>query len=216
MDFKVAGTTQGVTAIQMDVKVSGVPVQILAEALEQAKVARLHILDKMVVELATPREHISPRAPQIVVVSINPEQIGMVIGSGGKVINAIKDETGVEDISIEEDGTIYITGKHGTAEVARERIEKITRVYAVGEKTTATIVKVTDFGAFARLDNDQEGLIHISEIAPFRLETMEGAVEVREVVPVIISKIDKGKIGLSIKQADPEFAVKKGLSAEKN
>ncbi len=212
MDFKVAGTRVGVTAIQMDVKVDGVPVPILAEALAAAKQARLQILDVIEATIAEPRAQISPRAPEIVVMQINPEQIGMVIGSGGKTINALKEETGVEEITIEDSGTIYITGRNGSAITAKERIETMTHVYAVGDTTEAEVVKVTDFGAFVRLDNGQEGLVHISEVAPYRIESMQGVANVGETVPVVVSKIENGKIGLSIKQADPDFAKRKGIT----
>lgn len=211
MDFKVAGTREGVTAIQMDVKVDGIPVKILAEALEKAKAARLHILDTIEAEIAEPRADISPRAPKIVVVKILPEQIGLVIGSGGKTINTIKDEAGVEEISIEEDGTVYITGKNGTADVAADKIRALTKVYEIGDRAEVTITRLTTFGAFAKLDDFNEGLIHISEIAPFRLETVEEVLEEGEVVPVEVSKVEDGKIGLSIKRVDPDFAEKKGI-----
>lgn len=213
MDFKVAGTREGVTAIQMDVKVDGIPVQILSEALEKAKAARLQILNVMEQEIAEPRKDISPRAPKIIVLKILPEQIGLVIGSGGKTINGIKDETGVEEISIEDDGTVFITGKDGTAEKAATRIALLTKVYAVGERVTATITRIADFGAFAKIDDQNEGLIHISEITPWRLESVAGIFKEGEQVPAIISKVENGKIGLSIKQADPEFGQKRGLKA---
>ena len=211
MDFKVAGTTHGITAMQMDVKVAGIPVSILAEALEKAKRARLQILDVITTALAAPRPHISPRAPEIISLSILPEQIGLVIGGGGKTINGIKDATGVTEIVIEDDGTVFITGKNGTAEAAAAKIRSLTKRYAVGERADATITKIATFGAFAKLDSYNEGLIHISEIAPFRLETIDGVLQVGETVPVIVSKIEEGKIGLSIKHADPEFAEKRGL-----
>ncbi len=213
MDFKVAGTTEGVTAIQMDVKVDGVPLHILTEALEKARLARLHILETMAAEIAEPRAEISPRAPQIVTLKILPDQIGLVIGSGGKTINGIKEETGVEEISIEEDGTIFISGKAGSADQAADRIRSLTKVYEVGEKVEATVVKLANFGAFAKLDEFNEGLIHISEIAPFRIESLDGLLSEGEVVTVVVSKVEDGKIGLSIKQADPDFAKKKGFSA---
>lgn len=211
MDFKVAGTELGVTAIQMDVKISGVPVKILAEALEKARIARLHILSVMTKEIAHPRPQISPRAPEIITLNILPEQIGLVIGSGGKTINGIREDTGVEEISIEDDGLVYITGKNGTAKMAAERIKSLTKVYAVGDRTSATITRLATFGAFAKLDTFNEGLIHISEIAPFRIEKIDGLLNEGEVVNVIISKVEDGKIGLSIKQADPEFATRKGF-----
>ncbi|MFT7507122.1 MAG: polyribonucleotide nucleotidyltransferase [Acidimicrobiales bacterium] len=213
MDFKVAGTREGVTAIQMDVKVEGIPVKILGEALEKAKLARLQILDVMEAEIAQARENISPRAPEIVTLTILPDQIGLVIGGGGKTINAIKESTGVEEISIEDDGSVFITGKNGTAHIAAEKIALLTKVYEVGEKMKATITRVVDFGAFAKIDDQNEGLIHISEIAPFRIEKMDGILTEGEVVDVVISKVDDGKIGLSIKQIDPEFAQKKGITA---
>ena len=211
MDFKVAGTTEGVTAIQMDVKVDGVPMHILVEALEKARLARLHILETITAEIAEPRAHISPRAPEIITLNILPEQIGLVIGSGGKTINGIKEVTGVEEISIEEDGSIFITGQNGTAQLAADKISALTRIYEVGEKTNATITRLADFGAFAKLDDINEGLIHISEIAPFRIESMNGVLAEGEVVPVEVIKVAEGKIGLSIKKADPDFAENKGL-----
>lgn len=214
MDFKVAGTSEGVTAIQMDVKVDGVSIQILTEALESARHARLQILNVMADEIAAARSHISPRAPEIIVLKILPEQIGLVIGGGGKMINSIKDDTGVEEINIEEDGTVYISGRNGTATIAAERIAALTKVYEVGERLEATITNITPYGAFARLDAFNEGLIHISEIAPFRIESMDGVLKEGEVVPVVVSRVEEKKIGLSIKQADPEFAKKRGIQPE--
>ena len=211
MDFKVAGTVQGVTAIQMDVKVDGIPVAVLGEALEKAKAARLQILEVMKQAIAEPRKEISSRAPKIIVLKILPEQIGLVIGGGGKTINGIKDDTGVEEISIEDDGTVFITGKEGTAEKAAAKIAALTKVYTVGEQVIATITRIADFGAFAKIDEQNEGLIHISEIAPFRLESVAGIFKEGEQIQAVISKIENGKIGLSIKQADPEFAAKRGI-----
>jgi polyribonucleotide nucleotidyltransferase len=211
MDFKVAGTTDGITAIQMDVKVDGIPVKVLAEALEKAKQARLHIIQKLNATIASPRPDISPRAPKIITMKIDPTQIGLVIGSGGKTINGIKDDTGVEEISIEDDGTVYITGKNGTAEAAQARIAALTKIYNVGETLTVTITRLATFGAFAKMDDQNEGLIHISEIAPYRLENVEGILAVGEVVPVVVSKVEDGKIGLSIKKVDPDFLTKKGI-----
>jgi len=211
MDFKVAGTTLGVTAIQMDVKVDGVPLHILEEALDKARQARLQILDVMTAAIPSPRANISPRAPKIIILQILPEQIGLVIGGGGKTINEIKDVTGVEEISIEDDGSVFITGKNGTAELAAERIKALTKIYVIGDKLDVVITRLTTFGAFARLDSYNEGLIHISEIASFRLETVEGILKEGETVTVVVAKIENGKIGLSIKKADPQFAEKRGI-----
>ena len=154
---------------------------------------------------------IAPRAPEIAVVKINPDQIGLVIGGGGKTINNIKDTTGVEEITIEEDGTVFITGKHGSAELAADRIRALTKIYAVGDAVEVEITRLAAFGAFAKIDAYNEGLIHISEIAPFRLESVEGILKEGERLSVIVSKVEDGKIGLSIKQADPTFAEKRGV-----
>ncbi len=206
MDFKVAGTREGITAIQMDVKIDAIPVNVLGEALEQAKKARLQILDVMEAEIGSPREEISPYAPKIIMLKINPEQIGLVIGSGGKVIKATKEESGVEEISIEDDGTVYISGQHDTAAAAERIIKELTRVFAVGERLSVTIIRIVDFGAFAKINDQNEGLIHISEISPERIEKVSDVLKLGDVVPVVVSKVEGGKIGLSIKQTDPEFA----------
>lgn len=211
MDFKVAGTREGVTAIQMDVKVDGIPVPILSEALLKAKKARHEILDMIEAEIAAPRLEISPRAPEIRILTIRPEQIGVVIGTGGKTINSIKEATGVEEISIEDDGAVYITGRDGTAAAAEAKIRKLTQIFEIGERADATITRLADFGAFATLNEYNEGLIHISEIAPFRIERVGDVLAVGETVPVVVTKVEEGKIALSIKQADPDFAEKKGI-----
>ncbi len=213
MDFKVAGTKEGITAMQMDVKVGGVPIAILAQALEKARVARLHILETLEAEISAPRPDISPRAPKIVVMQINPDQIGLVIGGGGKTINGIKDDTGVDEITIEDDGTVFITGKGDAPLLAQARIVALTKVYVVGERMDAVVTRIATFGAFAKMDAQNEGLIHISEIVSWRLENLDGILKVGDTVPVVVSKVEDGKIGLSIKKADPEWATKKGLKA---
>lgn len=205
MDFKVAGTTKGITAIQMDVKVDGVPIAVLGEALEKARTARLTILAAITGAIPTPRTTISPRAPEIVSLQILPEQIGLVIGGGGKTINGIKADTGVEEITIEDSGQVFVTGRNGTAEVAADRIRALTRRYTVGELVSVTITKLAPFGAFAKIDSHNEGLIHISEIADVHVDTVEGLLRVGETLPAVVSKVENGKIGLSIKQADPNF-----------
>ncbi len=214
MDFKVAGTRAGVTAIQMDIKLDGVPLEILVEALEGAKAARLQILDVIEKEIAAPRGAISPRAPEILTMKVKPEQIGLVIGGGGKTINGIKDVTKVDDITIEDDGSVFITGKNGTAQMAKTMIEAVVKEYKPGEVYEGEVTRMMDFGAFVRIGpgKDAEGLVHVSEVAPFRIERIAGAVSVGEKVRVMIKEIDeKGRINLSIKMADPEFASRKGL-----
>jgi len=209
MDFKVAGTRDGVTAIQMDVKVDGIPLPILKEAFEKAKVARMKILDVIEAEIKEPRKELSPKAPRIISIKIKPEQIGMVIGTGGKVINEIKDNTGVE-IDIEEDGTIYITGEAIGAEKAKVLIEDIVKEYKEGDRVQGEVVRVADFGVIVKLGPKSDGLVHVSEIANFRIDKVETYMRVGMKVPVIIKGIDdKGRLKLSIKDADPNFIQKK-------
>jgi len=205
MDFKIAGTENGITAIQLDVKVDGVQLSILKEALLRAKTARMQILKTITEEIAQPRTSISPNAPMILTVKIKKDQIGMVIGPGGKNINAIREETGTE-ITIEEDGTVFVTGKNGGAEKAVKIIEEMTHEYKVGDTAEGEVVKIMDFGAFVRIGHDTEGLVHISEIAPFRVEKVSDIIKEGARVPVKIIKVDeKGRINLSIKEADKNF-----------
>jgi polyribonucleotide nucleotidyltransferase len=214
MDFKVAGTRQGVTAIQLDIKLDGITIPILKEALKGAQAARLQILDVIEQEIAKPRAAISPRAPEIVMMKVKPDQIGLVIGGGGKTINGIKDQTKVDDITIEDDGSVFITGRGGTAALARAMIEAIVKEYKPGELYEGEVTRLMDFGAFVRIGpgKDAEGLVHVSEVAPFRIDKISSAVAVGDKVRVMIKEIDeKGRINLSIKAADPEFANRKGL-----
>lgn len=213
MDFKVAGTKDGVTGVQMDVKVAGIPIEVLSEAFVQAKKARLQILDTISASIASPRAHISARAPEILTIKVKVDQIGLVIGPGGKTINGIKDDTKVSDITIEEDGTVFITGTNGSAQKAKEAIEALTREFAVGDTFTGEVTRIEDFGCFVRLAGKTEGMVHISELAPFRIEKVTQVVSLGEKVPVTIIDIDERKrIRLSIKQADPQFALKKGVN----
>jgi polyribonucleotide nucleotidyltransferase len=214
MDFKVAGTRDGITAIQMDVKTLGIPVVILREALERAKDARHVILDVMEKEIRAPRPDISPRAPKILVMTIDPKKIGLVIGSGGKTINKIKEETLVDEISIEDDGTIYITGSHDAAKSAYERIEAMTHEFTQGEVLTGKVTRLAVFGAFVALNPYTEGLLHISEIAPFRLEKVDGILSVGDEVTVVVKATEEDKVSLSIKMHDPEWAAKRGITPQ--
>jgi len=219
MDFKVAGTKNGITAIQMDIKLDGVPLPILAEALIGAKKARLQILDVIANEIASPRATISPRAPEIISMRVKPDQIGLVIGGGGKTINGIKETSGVEDITIEDDGSVFITGKNGTAARAKEMIEAIVKEYKPGEVYDGEVTRMMDFGAFVRIGpgKDAEGLVHVSEVAPFRIDKIGDALKVGERVRVMIKEIDeKGRLNLSIKAVDPEFAARKNLTPSQN
>ncbi len=210
MDFKVAGTRAGVTAVQMDIKVGGIPLKVLAEAFEKAKIARFKILDVIEKEIAAPRAKIAASAPEIIAMKIKPDQIGGVIGSGGKVINEIKEKTQVEDITIEDDGSVFITGKDGTAQKAQEIIYGMTREYKPGEKFEGEVVRLMDFGAFVKIGPSSEGLVHVSEIAPFRVERVETYLKEGDKVPVAVKEVDeKGRLNLSIKAANPTFFTQK-------
>ena len=205
MDFKVAGTKDGITAIQLDVKVDGVQIGILKEALLRARTARLQILETITKEISTPRSNISPNAPKILTVKIKKDQIGMVIGPGGKNINAIREKTETE-ITIEEDGTVFVTGKNGGAEEAVKIIEEMTHEYKIGEMAEGVVVKLMDFGAFVKIGTDTEGLVHVSEIAPFRVEKVSDIIKEGDRVPVKIIKVDeRGRLNFSIKEANKDF-----------
>lgn len=206
MDFKIAGTRNGVTAIQLDVKVEGVPIKILGEAMRQSKKARLEILDTIEKEIAKPRAELSANAPKILIIQIIPEKIGMVIGGGGKTIKDIKERSGAE-ITIEDDGRVYLTGKDGSAEKAKEIVEAMTHDFAVGEILKGEVVKIADFGAFVALNAFTDGMVHISELAPFRVERVSDIIKEGMIVPVKVISVDleKGRIGLSIKEADKDF-----------
>lgn len=210
MDFKVAGTTEGVTAIQLDIKVDGIPIKLLKEALDQAREARLHILETITSEIAEPRSDISPNAPKILVTKIEVDQIGLVIGKGGETIQKMQEETGAT-ITIEEDGTVYVTGKNGAAEKALEKIQTITRTWEVGDMGQGEIIKLIEgVGAIVKLNDYADGMVHISEIANFRVEQVEDVLKVGQTVPFTIIKVDKmkGRIGLSIKKDNPDFIKK--------
>jgi len=200
MDFKVAGTQDGITAIQMDVKITGISQKILKEVLEQGKRARLQILDKIKKVLEKPRPELSLFAPKILILQINPEKIREVIGPGGKVINGIIKECGVA-IDIEDSGKIFVTAeKEEAAKKAVSWIKNITREVRVGEVFQGKVKRILDFGAFVEIFPGQEGLIHISQLAPFRVERVEDIVKVGGIYPVKVISIDEqGRINLSLK-----------------
>ncbi|MBM3271974.1 polyribonucleotide nucleotidyltransferase [Candidatus Kaiserbacteria bacterium] len=213
MDFKVAGTRDGVTGVQMDVKVEGVPLHVFVEAFAQAKKARLEILDVIEKAIPAPRADISSRAPKVLTLTVKVDQIGLVIGPGGKTINGIRERTGAEDITIEDDGSVFITGRNGAAEAAYKEISDLTREYMVGDRFEGPVVRMMDFGAFVKIGANQDGLVHVSEVAPFRIGSISEALKVGDVVPVVLKEIDeKGRYNLSIKAADPEWAQKKGIT----
>ena len=202
MDFKVAGTVKGITAIQMDVKIKGINQSIIKEALALAKEAREEILEKTAKTLDQPREKLSPLAPKILSLQINPDKIGSVIGSGGKTINAIADQYGVK-IDIEEDGNIFVSSESkDSAEQAKEWIRNLTREPVVGEVFQGTVKKILDFGAFVEFLPGKEGLVHISQLSNSRVNKVEDVLKVGDVIPVKLISIDEqGRMNLSLKQA---------------
>lgn len=199
MDFKVAGTAKGITALQMDIKISGVTFEILREALEQARRGRLFILEKMLAVLPEPRPELSPYAPRIFTLQINPDQIGLVIGKGGETIRGMTEEFDVS-IDIEDDGTIFICAPdQQAAEAVITRITSMTKDIEVGDVYTGRVVKTTTFGAFVELKKGTDGLIHISQLGKKeRVKAVEDVVKRGDVVTVEVVEVDKarGRIGL--------------------
>ncbi len=200
MDFKVAGTSAGITAIQMDIKIDGIDRSILTEALDQAKEGRMFILGKMLETITEPRKELSKYAPKILSLKINPDKIRDVIGSGGKIINKIIEDTGVK-IDIEQDGTVYIASADEAAnQRARAIIEGIVREVVVGEVYTGTVKRIEKFGCFVEILPNKDGLIHISQLANERVAKVEDVVNIGDQIEVKVTEIDNmGRINLSRK-----------------
>ncbi|MFE7061852.1 polyribonucleotide nucleotidyltransferase [Sutcliffiella sp. NPDC057660] len=200
MDFKVAGTSKGVTALQMDIKIEGLSREILEEALQQAKVGRMHILESMLATLNESRKELSQYAPKILMMAINPDKIRDVIGPSGKQINKIIEETGVK-IDIEQDGTVFISSVDSSMnEKAKKIIEDIVREVQVGEIYLGKVKRIEKFGAFVELFSGKDGLVHISELAEERVKQVEDVVKLGEEVLVKVMEIDKqGRVNLSRK-----------------
>jgi polyribonucleotide nucleotidyltransferase len=203
-DFKVAGTKDGVTAIQMDVKIDGLTTNMLKDLLDEGKNARLEILKNMLETISEPRKEISPFAPYIITININPDKIRDVIGPGGKIINKIK-------IDIEQDGKIFITAKNEQgAQKAKKEIEELTYEPQIGESFKGVVSRIFDFGAMVEIKPGVEGLVHISELAPFRVEKVTDVVKTGDLIPVKIISVDElGRINLSLKKEDPDYAKRK-------
>jgi polyribonucleotide nucleotidyltransferase len=204
MDFKVAGTAKGVTAIQMDIKIDGIDRAILTESMEQAKEGRMFILDKMLSRIREPKKQLSPYAPKIITMNINPDKIREVIGTGGKVINKIIEETGVK-IDIEQDGRVFIASNNEAMnEKAKSIIEGIVREVVVGEIYTGTVKRIEKFGSFVEILPGKEGLVHISQLAHERVGKVEDVVAIGDVITVKVTEIDaQGRINLSRKATLP-------------
>ena len=209
MDFKVAGTSAGITALQMDIKISGLSAQMMKEALEQAHTARMSIMGKMLEVLSEPRTELKPHAPRIITVKIPVDKIGALIGPGGKNIRSLQEETGTK-IDIEEDGTVYIASTDGVgAKIAQERVEALGDSAVVGNIYTGKVVRIADFGAFVEILPGVDGLVHISQLDSERVNKVEDVVNMGDEITVMVTDIDpQGKIRLS------RQAVLEGWTAE--
>jgi polyribonucleotide nucleotidyltransferase len=210
MDFKVAGTEAGITALQMDIKITGVTFDILRDALAQAREARLHILGKMAEAIQAPREELSPYAPRIITVQIDPSKIGLLIGKGGETIRGLSDEF-ESQIDVNDDGQVLVYSANGElGEKLAERIRSMTKEVEVGDSFTGKVVKTTTFGAFVELAKGTDGLLHISNVAPGkRVDTVEDVLNKGDEIDVRVVEVDRerGRIGLRLAE-DPDVAGK--------
>ena len=199
MDFKVAGTTKGITAIQMDIKIKGIDESILTTALSQAKEGRMEILNKMLATIPESRDHLSEYAPKIITFKINPEKIGEVIGQGGKTINKIIEKTNVK-IDINDDGTVMISSANiDDCNEAKKIVEDIVFVPEIGERYTGTVVRIMQFGAFVEISSTCDGMIHISKLSSKRVDRVESVVNIGDKVEVEVIKVDeKGRVDLKL------------------
>jgi polyribonucleotide nucleotidyltransferase len=198
MDFKVAGTAQGITALQMDIKTTGLSAKMMIEALMQAKGARMAIMEKMLAALDAPRSELKPHAPRIITVKIPIDKIGALIGPGGKNIRSLQEETGTK-IDVQEDGTVYIASTDGVgAKVAQERVESLAESAVVGNIYTGKAVRIADFGVFVEILPGVDGLVHISQLDTERVNKVEDVVNMGDEITVMVTDIDpQGKIRLS-------------------
>jgi polyribonucleotide nucleotidyltransferase len=209
MDFKVAGTDKGITALQMDIKIKGISSDIMSQALEEARVARKHIMDKMLETVSKPRDEFKAHVPRISTVKIPVDKIGAVIGPGGKVIRSIQEETGAT-IDINEDGTIFISTADGeSARQAKMRIDRLTETPEVGRIYTGKVVGMKTFGVFVEISPGTDGMVHISQLDTHRVEKVEDIVSLGDEITVMVTEIgENNRIRLSRR------AVLEGWSAE--
>ena len=200
MDFKVAGTTKGITALQMDIKIAGITSELMSEALAQARVARLFILEKIKATIMAPREELKPHVPRMTIVKVDPEKIGAIIGPGGKMIRNIQETTGTR-VDIEDDGTVFISAADGdSSKAAKEMIEGLVEEAVLGRIYTGKVVRTTDFGAFVEILPGTDGLVHISQLDSEHTERVEDVAKLGEEITVMVTNVGHdGKIRLSRK-----------------
>lgn len=215
MDFKVAGTDTGITALQMDMKITGLPISVIADAIHQAKPARMHILEKMLATIDQPRAELSPFAPRLLTIKIDPDLIGLVIGPGGKTIKGITEQTGAK-VDIEDDGTITISALEGSnAEQARGIIEGMTRKLSAGDVYVGRVTRIIPIGAFVEILPGKEGMIHISQLADYRVGKVEDEVAIGDEVIVKVREIDsRGRINLTRLNIHPDEAAAARAAAD--
>jgi polyribonucleotide nucleotidyltransferase len=216
MDFKVAGTDSGITALQMDMKITGLPIAVIAQAINQALPARLHILEKMLAAIAAPRSQMSPYAPRLLTIKIDPDLIGLVIGPGGKTIKGITEQTGCK-IDISDDGLVTIAAiEADKAEKARQIVFNMTRKLNEGDVYLGRVTRIIPIGAFVEVLPGKEGMIHISQLAEGRVGKVEDEVAVGDEVVVKVREIDsKGRLNLTRLGIHPDDAAKVRLAASK-
>ena len=202
MDFKVTGTREGITALQMDIKIEGITIDLMRQALEQARAGRLHILEKMQESLSSPRDSLAPHAPRIYTLQIKPDKIRDVIGPGGKVIRNIIAECGVK-VNVDDSGLVTIASvDEASAQQAIEMVNRLTEEAIVGKIYMGTVRKIVDFGAFVEILPNLDGLVHISQLAEHRVQSVADELTEGEQVLVKVLEIDRqGKIRLSRKEA---------------
>jgi len=202
MDFKVTGTEKGITALQMDMKVHGLPVEILKEALDKGKIGRAHILEHMLTTIASPRNTMSPYAPRIEKIMVKPEKIGAIIGKGGETINKITSETGAQ-IDIKDDGLVTVASNDAEAiKKAINWIKSLVEEPEVGRIYEGKVVKIMEFGAFVNIMPGIDGMVHISQMSDERVEKVTDIVKEGETVMVKLTAVDeRGRLNLSMKDA---------------
>jgi len=215
MDFKVAGTEHGITALQMDLKIKGLDFEILRRALEQAREGRIHIMSKMLEVLPTSRASLSEYAPRILTHHIDPEKIGKLIGPGGKTVRGLQENFSVK-IDIEEDGTVYISGEGFNAERALAEVQRMTEDIEVGKIYTGTVVRVEPYGAFVNIMPGVDGMVHISQLADYRVDKVEDIAKLGDELTAMVIDVDPGgKVRMSRQAVLEGWSVEEARSRDR-